>query len=95
MNKYTIKDLASGATYEWTLRDILNEINTILKEKSMDSLVKPMKSSGDPLWNPKHPKSPNYYFKTYKHQYKTIKHGSLRNKHQNPQSSSNNTLKII
>jgi len=25
--KYKIKDLLSGATYEWTIRDILNEIN--------------------------------------------------------------------
>jgi len=27
MNKYIIKDIMSGATYEWTIRDILNEIN--------------------------------------------------------------------
>ena len=27
MNKYKIKDLLSGETYEWTVRDILNEIN--------------------------------------------------------------------
>jgi hypothetical protein len=27
MKKYKIKDLLSGATYEWTVRDILNEIN--------------------------------------------------------------------
>ena len=27
MKKYKIKDLLSEATYEWTVRDILNEIN--------------------------------------------------------------------
>ena len=27
MKKYKIKDLISGATYEWTIREILNEIN--------------------------------------------------------------------
>ena len=27
MEKHKIKDLLSGATFEWTVRDILNEIN--------------------------------------------------------------------
>ena len=27
MEKYKVKDIISEATYEWTIRDILNEIN--------------------------------------------------------------------
>lgn len=31
--KYKIKDLLSGATYEWTVREILQEIN---RDRSVD-----------------------------------------------------------